>query len=95
MSFEHLTDFDKLKSLRVKNTVSGVHLKAWLALSQHLPVVNKEDWLENRLVTFTETGDEFVIFIKQPRTQQILGGGDAECRLSKVDYSLIKYVFSR
>lgn len=95
MSFEHLTDFDKLTSLRVENTVPGVYLKAWLALSQHLPIVNKENWLENRLVTFTETDDEFVIFITQPRTQRILGGGDAECRLSKVDYSLIKCVFSR
>ncbi len=95
MSFEHLTDFDKLSSYRVSSTMSGLYLKAWLALSQHLPVIAKENWLEHRLVTFTETDDEFVIYIKQPRTQMILGGGDAECRLSKADYSVIKCVFYR
>ena len=95
MGFEHLTDFDKLNAYRVATTMSGVFLKAWLLLSQHLPVITKENWLEHRLVTFTETDDEFVILITQPRTQRILGGGDAECRLSKADYSVIKCVFSR
>ena len=87
MSFEHLTDFDKLEKHRVQTVISGGYLKAWQSLSNHLA--------EHRLVTFTEQEDEILILIKQPRTSVVRGGGDAECRVRKSDYSVVKCVFSR
>ncbi len=95
MSFEHLTDFDKLEKHRVQTVISGGYLKAWQSLSNHLAVTSKENWLEHRLVTFTEQEDEILILIKQPRTSVVRGGGDAECRVRKSDYSVVKCVFSR
>lgn len=78
----NMIDNEKLLEYRKKTAISGVYLKVWINVHEHLRK-NSKIKLEEYIINFDENDGSFLVTLSKPFSEPVLGGGVGTCTVDK------------